>query len=110
MVFNSVELPSFIPTKDGFELHHQLSLTKICSGLLQKSRRVDKLLGKEVDELEKLVVSSLVIQMSPDTLKKVVLVVRNFRRTHSEIFAFAFVPLRANLGSNIALNNRNEPC
>ena len=61
MVFNRVELPSFIPTKDGFELHHQVSLTEVCSGFLQKPRRVDELLGKKVDELEELVVSSLVI-------------------------------------------------
>lgn len=61
MVFNRVELPPFIPTKDGFELHHQVSLTKVCSGFLQKPRRVDKLLGKKVDELEELVVGSLVI-------------------------------------------------
>ena len=99
MVFNRIELPSFIPTQDGFELHHQLSFTKVRSSLLQKSRRVDKFLGKKVDEFEELIVSSLVIQMSPDTFKEVVLVVKNFWRTHSGIFAFIFVSLRVKLKS-----------
>jgi len=93
VVFNRVKFPSLVPTQDGFELHHQLSLAKVCSRFLQESRRVDKLLGKKVDELQELVVGSLIIQMSSDTFKEVVLVVRNFGRTHSGIFTFDFVPL-----------------
>ena len=109
MVFNRIKLPPFIPAQDGFELHHQLSLTKVCSSLLQKSRRVDKFLSKKVDEFEELVVGSLIIQMSPDTFKEVILVVKNFWRTHPGIFAF-FVSLRAKLKLNITVNNKNEPC
>ena len=93
MVFNRIELPSFIPTQDGFELHHQLSFTKVCSSLLQKSRGVDKFLGKKVDELQELIVGSLIIQMSPDAFKEIVLVVKDFWRTHSGIFAFTLVSL-----------------
>ena len=110
MVFNCVKFPSLVPTQDGFKLHHQLPLAKICSGLLQESRRVDKLLGKKVYEFKKLIVGSLVIQMSPDTFKKVVLVVGNFGRAHSGIFTFASVPLREIQVSSIVLKNWNEPC
>ena len=110
MVFNCVEFPSLIPPQNSLELHHQFPLTKVCSSLLQESRRVDKLLGKKVDELEELVVGSLVIQMSPDAFEEVILVVGNFGRAHSGIFTSAFVPLRGELGLKIALNDRNEPC
>lgn len=61
MVFNCIEFPSFIPTQDSFELHHQLSFAKVCSSLLQESRGVNELLGKKVDKLEELIVGGLII-------------------------------------------------
>jgi hypothetical protein len=73
-----ITLSPFVPSKNIFQLRHELSIAQIRMAFANESRCVDDILRKEIYDLEELIVGLSIIQSTLDTIKELS-VVRTLR-------------------------------